>query len=299
MNIPARLDWTLLEAFAAVAEAGSLSAAARRTGVSQPTLGRHIRRLEDVLGTPAFTRQPTGLALTDAGRALLPAMQEMNQAAARVALAAAGRTDRLAGTVRLTTSVAFAHFHMPRVLARLRAEAPQVQIELVPSDSSENLLFREADIALRMYRPTQLDVVTRHLGDISLGIYASRDYLARLDLADGPTDLRQVEMIGYDRSDLILRGMREMGVEACREDFPLRCDDQAAYVQMVRAGCGAGILQDTIAAQMPELQRVLPDVPLPSLPLWLTVPAALRDTPRVRFVWSRLERDITPLCIGG
>ncbi|MHA3979483.1 LysR family transcriptional regulator [Halovulum sp. GXIMD14794] len=294
-----RLDWTLLEAFAAVAEAGSLSAAARKTGISQPTLGRHIRRLEDRLGTPAFTRHRSGLALTDAGRALLPAAQDMDQAAARVALAAAGQTDRLAGTVRLTTSVAFAHFHMPPILAGLRVDAPQIQIELVPSDSSENLLFREADIALRMYRPTQLDVVTRHLGDVTLGIYAARNYLARIGLPDGPENFGQVEMIGYDRSELLLRGMREMGMDVRRDDFPLRCDDQAVYVHLVRVGSGAGIIQDSIAAQFPEPVRILPDIPLPRLPVWLTVPAALRDTPRVRFVWSRLERDITPLCKKG
>jgi len=297
MNGSDRLDWTLLEAFAAVAEAGSLSGAARVTGISQPTLGRYIRRLEDALGAPAFTRHRSGLTLTDTGRALLPSVAEMGKAAARARLAAAGRTDRLAGTVRLTTSVAFAHFHMPPILARLRAEAPQIQFELVPSDGSQNLLFREADIAVRMYRPEQLDMVTRHLGDVTLGFYAARSYLERIGLPHGPDRLEQVDVIGFDRSEMMLRGMRALGHDVRREDFALRCDDHGACFQLVRAGCGVGVVQDSIARDCPQLVRVLPDIPLPRLPVWLTTPVALRDTPRVRFVWSRLERDIAALCV--
>lgn len=249
------------------------------------------------MGAPAFTRHQTGLTLTDTGRALLPSVAEMTKAAARARLAAAGRTDRLAGTVRLTTSVAFAHFHMSQILARLRAEAPQIQFELVPSDGSQNLLFREADIAVRMYRPEQLDMVTRHLGDITLGFYAARSYLERIGLPNGPDRLEQVDIIGFDRSEMMLRGMRALGYEVRREDFALRCDDHGACFHLVRAGCGVGVLQDSIARDWPHLVRVLPDITLPHLPVWLTTPIVLRDTPRVRFVWSRLERDIAALCV--
>ena len=291
------LDWTLLQSFAAVAEAGSLSAAARATGVSQPTLGRHIRRLEDAAGGALFARHRGGLRLTEAGRRLLPAVAQMRAAAARAALAAAGQGDALAGTVRVTASVAVARYHLPAMLARLRAAAPGLQLEVVASDTSENLLFREADIAIRMYRPGQLDMVARRIGDLTLGLYASHAYLDRLGLPGPPTALGQVEMIGYDRSELIVRGMRALGHDVARGDFPLRCDDQGAYVEMVRAGCGVGIVQDSIAAGMPELVRVFHEVSLPRLPVWLAVPAPLREVRRVRFVLDRLAAELAPLTV--
>ena len=172
-------DWTLYRSFLAVAEHGSLSAAARHLALSQPTLGRHIAELEAALATALFTRVPRGLVLTDAGTAMLPAARQMRDAAAALALLAAGREGSLSGTVRLTASRVVSHYLLPPILADLRQKEPGIEIELVPSDSTENLLFREADIALRMYRPTQLDVVTRHLGDLGTAIYAARSFLDR------------------------------------------------------------------------------------------------------------------------
>ena len=155
-------DWTLYRSYLAVAETGSLSAAARRLNLSQPTLGRPIADLEAALSTSLFTRIPQGLRLTDAGTLLLPAARQMRDAAAHIALLAAGRSETLTGTVRLTASRVVSHYLLPPILADLRHKEPGIDIELVPSDSTENLLFREADITLRMYRPTQLDTVTRH-----------------------------------------------------------------------------------------------------------------------------------------
>ena len=158
-------DWTLTRSFLAVAETGSLSAAARRLGLSQPTLGRHIAEMEARTGLSLFARQPRGLAPTEAALTLLPHARAMAEAAAHLSLAAAGRDPALTGTVRLTASRIFAHHLLPPVLADLRRAEPGIEIELVPSDISENLLYRQADIALRMYRPTQPDLVARHLGD--------------------------------------------------------------------------------------------------------------------------------------
>ncbi|MCC5974452.1 MAG: LysR family transcriptional regulator, partial [Rubellimicrobium sp.] len=189
------LDWTLLKAFLAVAETGSLSAAARRLGASQPTLGRQIRALEAELGTELFHRQPRGLALTETGTALLAPARAMGEAAGRIALAAAGQDAQLEGTVRITASLAFSVYHLPAILARIRAAEPGIGIELVPSDATTNLLYREADIALRMYRPTQLDLVTRHIADLPLALIASCDYLDRRGLPKVPEDLLAHDVI--------------------------------------------------------------------------------------------------------
>jgi DNA-binding transcriptional LysR family regulator len=184
---------------------------------------------------------------------------------------------------------------LPPILARLRQAEPSIQIELVPSDTSENLLYNAADIALRMYRPEQLDIVARHVTDLSIGLYATPAYLDRRGRLQTPEDLRHHDFVGYDRDERILRVMRAMGMEVDRGFFPLRCDDQVVYWELVRAGCGIGGMQVGIAAQDPAVERVLPDLPLPGLPLWLAAPDSLRRNPRIRRVWDFLFESLGAL----
>ena len=288
-------DWTLLRSFLAVAETGSLSAAARALGLSQPTLGRHIAELEAALNTPLFTRTPRGFDPTQAATALIPAARQMRDAAAHLALLAAGRETALTGTVRLTASRIVAYHLLPPILADLRQKEPGIEVELVPSDSTENLLFREADIALRMYRPTQLDVVTRHLGDLKMAVYAAKSYLDRVGRPETPEDLLAMEFIGFDRSDLVLRMMAAMGIIRKREDFPMRCDDQVVYWALVRAGCGIGAAQTVFADADPLVERCAPFLDLPALPVWLTAPQALQQNPRIRRVMDHLANAFKTL----
>jgi DNA-binding transcriptional LysR family regulator len=287
-------DWTLLRSFLAVAETGSLSAAARALGQSQPTLGRHVQELELQFGTPLFTRALRGMALTEAGAALVPAAREMRAAAARLSLVAAGRGERLKGTVRLTASRVVSQYLLPAILADLRRAEPGIDIDLVPSDTSENLLFREADIALRMYRPQQLDVVTRHVADLAMGLYAAPSLLR-----DGaPRDVASVltlDFVGLDRSDLMLRTMADLGIRRRREDFAVRCDDQVVYWALVRAGCGVGAMQRVVGDHDPAVVRIADFVPLPALPVWLTTPEPLRHNPRIRLVLDHLAKAFAAL----
>ena len=287
MDMP---DWTLTRSFLAVAECGSLSAAARRIGLSQPTLGRHIAEMEAKLGLQLFTRKPRGLETTEAALALLPHAVAMRDAAAGFALAAAGRESGLQGTVRLTASRIVAAHLLPPILATLRASHPMIDIELVPSDTSENLHFREADIALRMYRPTQDNVVTRHLADMPIALYAAKSLIERCGMPETLEELLAMDFVGFDRSDLILRTMAGLGVHRRREDFALRCDDQLVYWQLVRAGLGVGAMQRLIAQADPQVVEVAPFVHLPALPMWLAAPEALRQTPRIRAVLDHLAR---------
>jgi len=285
MNMP---DWTLTRSFLAVAETGSLSQAARVLGLSQPTLGRHIAEMEAALGLPLFIRQPKGLAPTDSALAILPHARAMREAAANLALAAAGRDRALTGSVRVTASRVVASHLLPPMLASLRRAHPGIEVELVPSDTTENLHFREADIALRMYRPTQDNVVTRHLIDLPTALYAAHDLIARHGLPETAEDLLKMELVGFDKSDLILRTMAKLGIRRRREDFPLRCDDQLVYWQLVRAGLGVGGMQRIIGDADPQVARVAPFIQLPALPVWLTAPEALRQTPRIRAVLDHL-----------
>lgn len=296
MNGDEPLDWSQIRVLLAVAEAGSLSAAARELAQSQPTLGRQVQAAEAALGFPVFRRHAKGLALTEEGAALIGPAREMRAAAGRLALAAAGRDARLAGTVRISASVIVSHFVLPPILARLRAEAPEIEIELNPSDASDNLLWREADIAIRMYRPEQGDLIARHLGDSPLGVFAAESYLARRGRPERVEDLLRHDWVGLDRSDLLLRGFQQMGWRiADRHFFGLRCDDQAAGWAMVRAGAGIGIGQIAIGRTEPGLVQVVPELPLPKLPVWLTAAEALRHTPRLRRVWDALAEGLASL----
>ncbi|HHB80917.1 MAG TPA: LysR family transcriptional regulator [Aliiroseovarius sp.] len=290
-----QLDWSLVQAFLTVAEQGSLSAAARALGQSQPTMGRQVARAETALGVALFHRRQRGMALTPAGEALLPAARAMREAASRLLLEAAGRDPALEGSVRLTASMVMAHFVLPPLLSELRQAEPGIQIELVASDSSENLLFREADIALRMYRPGQLDVITRHLGDVPLGLYAAHSYLSGRTTPRKVEDLLALDWIGYDRNEAIILGMRDIGWQVDRDFFALRTDDQAAAWQLVRAGAGVGINQVQIGAADPLVTRLMPELPLPALPLWLAAHEAMRTTPRVARVWDFLAQRLTRL----
>lgn len=261
-------------------------------GVSQPTLGRQVRRMEVDLGLSLFQRRARGLALTDAGQKLLPAAKAMYEAAGRLALLAAGQDEALAGDVRLTASDAVSHFILPPILAHIRRAEPGIRIDLVPSDSSENLLFREADIAIRMYRPEQLEVITRHVADLPLGIFAARSYLERAGWPKHPEDILNHDFVGYDRNDTIIRGMAELGLKVTRDWFTTRTDDQAAYWHLVRAGCGLGVGHLSALQGDAGMIQLFPNLPIPPLPVWLTAHEAMRRTPRIRRVWDILTTGL-------
>jgi DNA-binding transcriptional LysR family regulator len=295
MDADALSDWSLIRVFLAVAETGSYSAAARRLGSSQPTVGRQVAALETAVGAPLFQRHAQGMRPTAAGAELLGPAREMERAARALALTAAGKADAMSGTVRVTASVAMAQHVLPPIVARIRETLPEVAIELVASDATDNLLFREADIAVRMFRPDQLDVVTKHLGDLHLGLYGAVRYLDRAGRPERQEDLFDHCFVGYDRDDRLIRGFRAAGYDISRDFFGTRTDAQTVYWELVRAGCGLGIGQVILGDRDPLVERVMRDLPLPVLPVWLTAHEAMRRTPRIRRVWGMLEEDLAPL----
>lgn len=286
------LDWSLVRAFLAVAEQGSLSAAARALGSSQPTLGRQVRAMQEVLGIELFRRRDRGLSLTEAGEALLPAARAMRQAALDIELAAAGRGETLEGTVRVTSSVVVATYHLPAILARLRREEPLISLELFASDESSKLHFREADIAVRMYRPKQLDLVTLLLGELRIGVFAAKSYAKRRGLPRTPKALLAHDIVGFDQNPALLEGFERAGFPVTRDFFKLRCDAQGAYWELVRAGAGIGFAQLAIGRADPNVVEVSLGIELPTLPVYLCAHESVRHAPRVRRVWDHLAAGL-------
>ena len=289
-------DWSLWRSFGAVVEHGSLSAAARALGLSQPTLGRHVEALEHALGVGLFERTLTGLRPTDTALKLYEPVQTAEAALAEASLMAEGASAAPAGSVRITSSTVMCHYVLPPLLFDLRQEFRQIAIELVPSDSVENLLLREADIAVRMFRPTQLELIAKHIGDIPIVCCAHQRYIAARGAPAGPNELRGHDLVGFDRSDLLISAARRMGFELNRDDFVVRTDSQTNSWELIKAGLGVGFAQATLVDATPGMVRLLPGLNPPPLEVWLTSHRELFTNRRIRAIYDRLSEGLTRLC---
>lgn len=288
-------DWNLIRAFLAVVESGSLTGAASILGASQPTLSRQIGELEKRVGAALFERVARGLRLTQAGEALVEPARRMQMAAQALSLTALGQTQQLAGTVRLTASEMTSAYLLPDILAGLRRAQPEIQIELVASNRIENLLERQADIAIRHVRPSQSGLIARRIGELKMGAYAHADYLARVGGKVDPKHPQAYDWIGYDSTDLLLRGFRKAGIPANREFFGFRCDNHIVDWQAALAGVGIGFAPYTIARRWPEMHSVLPKKMVPPMPVWLTVHRELRGNLRIQRVFEALAAGLLRL----
>lgn len=288
----APLDWGLLQVFLALEGTRSLGRAAAQLGSSQPTLSRRLADLEAALGQSLFERTARGLVPTAAGLALLPAAQRMQQEALRLQRVADGHARSVAGTVRVTASELVSAYLLMPVLRTLRERHPQIQIELVPSDGEEDLLARDADIALRMYRPREASLTVRRLADVALGLFAHADYLA----AHGPVRLDNADThhwIGLDRSETLLRNFAAAGKPVTRDFFGLRSDSSLINWHAAANGLGIAVGLQAVAAQTPDMVRVLSDVPIPASPMWLAVHREMRGTPRLRIVFKAIATALS------
>ncbi|GBF57953.1 HTH-type transcriptional regulator CysL [Candidatus Phycosocius bacilliformis] len=289
------LDWSLIQSFTAVVEAGSLAGAARLARGSQPTMSRHMAVLEAKLGVQLFDRTGSGLVLTPTGVALYEEARRMGEASKRFALTAVGQAESIAGTIRISASDIMATWVLPPLLTRLNQLEPEITIELVSSDQSSNLLMREADIAVRMFRPTQAELITRKVGSVKIGMYAARNYLDRHGIPQSPEDLNNHVLICGDRNTEIEDGFKAAGVDLRPETFRFRCDSRHVQWQMVLAGFGIGFIQREVGDYAPDIVAVLPHQSLADLPIWLTCHAELRTSRRVRRVYDFLAAE---LCRG-
>jgi DNA-binding transcriptional LysR family regulator len=283
--------WELYRTFLAVFEERSLSGAARRLSLTQPTVGRHVDALEAALGASLFTRSQAGLLPTPAARALVPHAQAMASAASALLRAASGEAEETRGAVRVTASEMIGGEVLPSVLAAFRDEHPRVDIELVLSNRTEDLLRREADIAVRMVKPTQTALLAKKLGTVELGLHAHPRYLA----AHGtPRSLEELlahhPLIGFDRSETVSRFLASP-VPLTRDLFAFRCDSDVAQYAALRAGFGIGVCQNPLGKR-DGLVPLLPGALDFRLGIWLVMHRDLKSTRRVRLLFDHLASQL-------
>lgn len=284
-----RIGWELVRSYLAVLDEGSLSGAARALDVTQPTVGRHVAALEQALGQALFTRSQQGLLPTDAALALRPHAEAMAHSAAALVRAASGQGDGVRGTVRVTASEIVGAEVLPPILARLQSQHPALQIELVLSNRVQDLLHREADIAVRMTEPRQEALVARRVGAVQLGLHAHPDYLAAYGTPATLADLRHHRLIGFDAQTPFVRAARKTAPAWLRaEHFAVRSDSDLAQLAFLRAGGGIGVCQVGLARRSPALVPVLPEELALSLDTWLVMHEDLRASPRCRCTFDAL-----------
>jgi DNA-binding transcriptional LysR family regulator len=285
-------DWTLIKTFLAACDERSLQGAARRLGMSQPTVGRHVDELERQLNAALFERTGRGLIPTAMALALESAARKMEAAASELALISRGGVGGLAGAVRVSASQPIACELLPPLLTKMRTTLPLITIELVVSNAVSNLLKREADIALRMVQPEQAHVIAKKIGTVTLGAYAHADYLRRRGAPTALTDLQAHDFIGPDRGDEVEQGLAKLGVAIHPSQFSVRTDDLIAQIASVRQGLGIGFISNYIGRNDANLVPIFPQFSLPSFPLWLVVHREIRNNKSIRAVFDFLGDNV-------
>jgi DNA-binding transcriptional LysR family regulator len=291
-------DWDLFQSLHAVLEAGSFSGAAKLRGLTQPTLGRHIETLERKLGSPLFLRSPRGIQPTDLALELKPHLSEMAAAAEAAIRDASGAPDSLAGSVRITAAEVMGAEVLPAILAEFREQHPAIAIELTLSNANEDLLRREADIAVRMTAPQQAALVAKKVGEVRFGFYAHPSYLARHPAPLDLDDLERHSLIGFDRDPMRASSVPDLNIEVTRDVFALRTDNDVAQLAALSAGFGIGVAQHTIARRR-GLTRVMPNLTVFSLGMWVCMHENLKGTRRMRLMFDHLVAGLSAYVAEG
>lgn len=283
-----KFDWNKARAFLVTAEEGSLSAAARALGMAQPTLGRQVDGLEKELGVVLFERVGRGLTLTPSGMELLEHVRGMGEAAGRVSLAALGQSQALEGSISISASETYAAVLLPPIIAKLRIEEPGIHVEIVVSNRASDLLRREADIAIRNFRPTEPDLIAKKIGMADAILYASPAYVEKLGHPKTPYDLRHADFVSIDHAGSMLKPLNGLGLGLTEANFPLLTESYLVMWELVKQGAAIGILDAYIGDADPGVVRVLPDLEPLSFPIWLVAHRELNTSRRIRRVYDFL-----------
>ncbi len=285
-------DWNRVRAFLATAQEGSLSAAARALGLTQPTLGRQVAALEEELGVVLFERVGRGLTLTPSWQALLTHARGMAEAASGFSLAATGQSQAVGGLVRITASDVYATHVLPPLIARLRQAAPLIEIDVVAANEISDLQHREADIAIRHVRSEEPELIARLIAEAQAHFYAATSYLDRRGRVSGIADLAGHDFVGFGDIDRMIGYLRPLGLHLTRANFRAGSENGLATCALAQQGLGIAPMADVVAAAMPGIERVLPSMPPIMVPVWLTTHRELHTIRRIRLVFDFLTQEL-------
>jgi len=289
--------WELYRSFLAVVREGSLSGAARTLDLTQPTVGRHIDALEAQLGVSLFTRSQAGLIASRGATSLVPYAEAMASAAHALQRAASGEAEEDRGAVRISASEMIGSEVLPSILAAFREAHPRVVVELVVSNRADDLLRREADIAVRMVRPSQDALLARKVGLIHLGFHAHPRYLKAHGTPKTLAELSSHPLIGFDKQPSLKR-VEKLAFPLERERFAFRCDSDIGQYAALRAGFGIGVCQLALGKR-DKLTPVLPGALDLAMETWLVMHQDLKSTRRMRLMFDHLVLHLTRYVASG
>lgn len=295
---PPQLQWETQRAFLAVLRTGSLSGAARLLGIAQATARRRIETLEQSVGVSLFIRSPAGLLPTDMARELISHVESMALAAEAFTRAASAEAGVPGGTVRITCGRLIGIEVLPSMLRDIRRQHPQLALELSVSNRLEALALQEADVAIRIRRPTEAAVVTRHLGDLQVGLYATADLLEQYGVPGDVEDLRRYPLIGPDRNLKEIEFLGQQGFACAAQQTLIRTDDHLAQFAALRAGLGIGVCSRQFA-QLHNLVRVLPDQVDFAVDVWIAMHQDVRRVRRIALVFDALAQALSRFLSGS
>ncbi|MFL6845569.1 MAG: LysR family transcriptional regulator [Allosphingosinicella sp.] len=278
----AEFDWNDLRAFLAVARSGRLTAAAARLGLDHSTLSRRIAALERSLRARLFDRSPTGYTLTDQGRRLLPAAEEMERLAIGAGDTVGGTSTSVAGTVRIGSPEGFGSYFLAPRIARLKARHPRLKIQLVAAPAVFSLARREADIVVSVSRPPAGRLKVAKLIDYDLGLYAAPAYLRDTPDIASSEDLSRHQFVSYIGELLHFPELDFLQHVAPGGTTSVESSNLVAQLRATLAGAGLCVLPAFLAAEESGLERVLPAEISLTRSLWLTVHQDLAELARVR-----------------
>ncbi len=285
-------DWNQARAFLVTAEEGSLSAAARALGQTQPTLSRQVAGLEEDLGVVLFKRVGKTLELTEAGLDILEHFRGMGDAARAVSFAASGRSQTVEGPVSIAATIMVAEHHLPSAIETLRATAPGIEVTILPSNELSDLRRREADIAIRHVRPEEPELIAKKVGETEATLFAARSYLDKIGRPATPEKLAKADYIGFEHAERLVPLLQSKGIAVTRDNFRVVTSNGAVIKAMMLRGLGISFVTRDLAALYPEMEEVWPEMEPMIVPTWLVTHNELHTSRRIRLVFDHLAAHL-------
>lgn len=290
-----QFDWNRAKAFLVTAEEGSLSAAARALGMTQPTLGRQVAALERELDVILFDRVGKQLVLTQSGLELVDHVRQMSDAATRVSLAASGQSQQLKGEICITAIDSIAAFCLPSITQKISESYPSISFEILASDNLSDLNRREADIAVRNVRPIHPDLVAKKICNVPARLYASKGYLDNLGRPITTSKLSKANFTGFNRGEDMISTLVDLGLTVSSDNFPVVSENHLVQWELVKLGAAVGIMMECVGDKEPLVERVLPDATAIEFPIWLVANKHLKTSKRIRVVYDMLSDSLASM----